>query len=1230
EDGEEDLMALVADHLSALEDESGTSEADCDLEAPSKPSEGQKDDDNTPEPEVKKPVREPQPWLQPGFNIPPSPYDHVPELRDYMFESKGLIIDDSASRQHKLQCCRPCYSALRKGDTPTCALANRTYLGEVPDELRDLTLVEENMIARCRTRIVTMRMKEERAVDDKKRKPGGLDQMGFKGHVIVFPQYPAQVSHMLPPSLDEMSKYVCVIFVGERKPSKEWFNKNAAPLAIRPSKVRAALKWLKIHNPLFKHIVINHELLDSLPPESILPVPIQCVNNEDEANRLVDGYDPLRKLPVEDEEPDADAGPSEKQGNETVPKRITEKDFEKVVIANVASNATPNDLRTAALNHIKYRTGGYLEIRHEKGFRHEMLMNTAMKMKNQMYRGMARNFTEVSASAVAAVSSRIAKGDTVTWRNASEKKVLDLMRHARIITGRVQGSAEAKKHRRNEIKALIIDKGPPSYYITINPADLYHLLVQLSSGREQDIDDLCERDMIAEGGTWNQYKQLVADPFMGAKFFNRFMEAVIKGLLGYDPSKSEPSEGVLGVVKGYYGCVEAQARGSLHCHMLIWVEGSLNPNELRSKLDQDVPFRARLIEYLDDLISNAIPELISQKPVSVRSDRQGKKRYAARVKRQVKEEHQDEGSFRVHRRADLRNLVRDCQVHGHTGSCYKHCKKGEPKICRYELEESNTEMVSTYNPETGELTLRHLDGLVNNYNSTMLEAIRCNMDIKFISSGASAKAMMYYITDYITKSQLKTQVAYDAVELTIKQLSEANYNEKVGDARAQKVLNSCAYRLTSHQELSGQEVAMYLLGHEDHYTSHKFRPFFWGSFEGLIDKQLPSPECYVTAHKSTGPTATEEEQRNQESGDDSERDASEPEAEDSDVVTEDPIEQPEEVLIAHGRKKDGSLIGHTNQAYDYRHRSPKLDSVCVWDFVAQVDRVSKSSQSRVKIALDEEESELEDFNDGSYNPGTMGNHLLDNTDRKRPRVTFSKSHLNHSSQVHVVRKPTDRYVPVPIGTLPRRDRLETVEKHARLMLILFKPWRQVQDLRRSFNSWSAAYHDFLENNCSQRFVRYIDNMQILHESRDSRDDHFDKRRAAWRIRPTVTSSRNREGIQDVDDSFGGDSTPEQILEHLKAVEDEHRRSKAKTREDGEMCLEYAKESGLFEEPQSATDQMDVELVDEATDIAMNPDGLESVWDGLYTHKRQDWLSSFSGADRPHEVTPMHPTSDPTH
>lgn len=87
--------------------------------------------------------------------------------------------------------------------------------------------------------------------------------------------------------------------------------------------------------------------------------------------------------------------------------------------------------------------------------------------------------------------------------------------------------------------------------------------------------------------------------------------------------------------------------------------------------------------------------------------------------------------------------------------------------CWFDMHEANYRPISCFDTQTGELTLRCMDGLVNNFNETILDCIRYNMDIKFVGSGASTKAILYYITDYITKSQLKTHVACAALELAI-------------------------------------------------------------------------------------------------------------------------------------------------------------------------------------------------------------------------------------------------------------------------------------------------------------------------------------------------------------------------------------------------------------------------------------------------------------------------------
>jgi hypothetical protein len=89
------------------------------------------------------------------------------------------------------------------------------------------------------------------------------------------------------------------------------------------------------------------------------------------------------------------------------------------------------------------------------------------------------------------------------------------------------------------------------------------------------------------------------------------MKAFIKCLLQFEGKGTDLHKGILGPVSVYYRCVEAQGRGTLHCHMLIWLEGGLNPNEIKDHILQndEQTFKDCLLQYLKDTISTCIPDL---------------------------------------------------------------------------------------------------------------------------------------------------------------------------------------------------------------------------------------------------------------------------------------------------------------------------------------------------------------------------------------------------------------------------------------------------------------------------------------------------------------------------------------------------------------------------------------------------------------------------------------------
>ncbi|KAG1848878.1 hypothetical protein F4604DRAFT_1593737, partial [Suillus subluteus] len=277
-----------------------------------------------------------------------------------------------------------------------------------------------------------------------------------------------------------------------------------------------------------------------------------------------------------------------------------------------------------------------------------------------------------------------------------------------------------------------------------------------------------------------------------------------------------------------------------HCHMLIWLEGGLNPNEIKDRILQKDKqnFKDHLLRYLEDTISTCIPEL-SEEHVSMPSQT-----VHPCSTRGVNFEKTENDLLETMRKKDMHLLAKKCQTHRHSKTCWKYWRgPPKPKECRFNLDEKNVHPISFTDPDTGEITLKCLDGLVNHFNMSILEAMRCNMDIKFIGSGPAAKVILYYITDYITKSQLKTHVALAAMETAVHKLEAYNPNDDDCTLRAKKMLQKCAHSMISHQELSAQQVCLYLMDFEDHFTSHEYRHLYWTNFESFIEKCSPSPEC---------------------------------------------------------------------------------------------------------------------------------------------------------------------------------------------------------------------------------------------------------------------------------------------------------------------------------------------------------------------------------------------------
>ena len=1235
-------------------------------------------------------------WIDPQCVGPVFDTPHE-VLRDVLVAREGVVMSDR--RAAALRFCGLCWRCLRKGSTPDLSLANHLFLGDVPVELRGLTVVEEAMISRCRAKswIIQLREVEGSSVPNAQR--------GMRGHIIVFPQDPERVVNLLPPPIEDIITPICVIFVGSSPPSKEWLRMHARPLIVRKERVFAALLWLQAHNPFYKDVRINRGALQSLDDEDVLPVPLEVIPPSFRSDSLTARYDTALQ-----------SHRSSQRGGSGVSEAVDV--FETVIVANVDPDAPSHVLRAAAMEHIAKMGKGYVQVPHgarpvgdinnpaffpliyptlfpyglgapeEYNRRHRVslkrhvkhwlelsdprfqthysfiftvfnvlqkrsiLLHSSLKINRGLFDTFRSDFAKVSPSAVHAVAERLVGGDHTTCFTGEEKRVRELLKQVSHVTTRVQGSSSSRVLMRNEIRALMIEKGLPSFYVTTNPADVYSPIVKFMSGGEFDLDAMLPEDV---PDFWSQSILVAKNPVVASRFFHLLMTAFIRAVLCYDGDLSDASrdsiEGILGPVSAYYGCVEAQGRGSEHTHWLIWLSDSLNSDQIKQRvLGGDIEFRDRLVAFLDDTISSSIPE----DPLP-EIDIPSSVHHPCSVRGPPLVGNDDDPGVLQKRKKDVHHLATACQVHRHTATCFKYWKgPPEPRECRFGLDEKNFVGRSSVDEETGDLHLRYMDGMVNRYNETILECLRCNMDIQFVGTGRSAKAVLYYITDYITKTQLKAHVAYSALDVAVRKLGD--YDPSVDDLRlrAKRLLQKCAHSMISHQELSAQQVCSYLLEHGDHHTSHSYQNLYWISFEGVVERELPSPECYqqvpvsqpeVGDDQSMGSDDDSESEQVDASSDQSAGSEDDSESEVSDDPVEDTVPSAEDYMI--GTDGDGNLVPHTNQVDDYRYRPCELGRVCLWDFCAQVDKILKRSRrSAVLDGTDTEpsgsdcsESEV-DVLPPSLDSFRTRDDVLKDCSYRRPSFPFLSHHVEHRTRQARVRHPQKRYVPVPIGPgLPRGDRDETKARHARLMLILFKPWQCTLDLRGNCNSWTDAYDAWVDDQagtfpCHRKLV---DNIQAIQECKDVRDDDMARHRqrggktSERHVPPMIVAGGHDEHLLSLDDG-GDDGARMQLLTSLEESRTWQRLLQQNTSLE---CVHHLEQSGRFDLVSIASDEQQARLVDPCNehDISGSLQTLEDEWEAAYCERLERsrrWLlaeepyppdgASLSGDARPEVCT----------
>ena len=155
--------------------------------------------------------------------------------------------------------CIECWSSLAKEKVPKFSPANKIRTGNVPDQLQNLTIPEQRLIALYQHNSCIVKLHSSFHSTN-------TAQSALKGNCISFPQDVINIATILPLELDDLCDSLKIIFVGCRTPLKHQL-KNI--LTVRKTKVLEALQWLNQNNPLYQYITINQSTINKLPEDDV-------------------------------------------------------------------------------------------------------------------------------------------------------------------------------------------------------------------------------------------------------------------------------------------------------------------------------------------------------------------------------------------------------------------------------------------------------------------------------------------------------------------------------------------------------------------------------------------------------------------------------------------------------------------------------------------------------------------------------------------------------------------------------------------------------------------------------------------------------------------------------------------------------------------------------------------------------------------------------------------------
>jgi hypothetical protein len=631
-------------------------------------------------------------------------------------------------------------------------LANDLYTGETPIELKDLTSIEQVLIALARVKCNIYKINTYSS--------GNV--LKFRGNIITFPQTPIKLLDILPniPTAETIQ----ILFIGTQRPKifdlKKLFN-------VRRDKVKTAIEWLIKNNHLYKNCRLSNINLLEIPidgvPQFIIEQ-IEIVPSDDTYFQAPKSYTMINSNSCEIMETDPGTNIELDSYGLFETTEAIKLDFMDTLLLvkqkmnqganniklikniitiphgeNPLSEINNPDLLISSFPHLfPYAIGGFyfperktklsarehinylfqiedLRYQHDKSFKHvifnqiqraEARKQIFLMLKRKDFRYFVNEFKFLTIQTLESQADNYRKTGKID-SNSIISKMFSKVHSASV---HVQGSKASLFNRRLDLKSYIIKFGTPMFYITINPADVHNPLMLFLANEPITLSSCSIQNAFLR---MNIVKR---NPIAQAKFFDLIIKTFISEVLCF--SINSEKEGILGKVDAYYGLIEAGDRGAQHAHFLQWIKTDLSLSEMGEKLKCE-NFHKLVCDWTDSLIKSDLDDFLETETI------QSNIHPCCRtlnldLTRPINE------LDRIYKIA-TREIVSVSQQH----KCSFTCKNDFTHACRFHFPQELVEK-TLIDIKTGKIDYKRSNPNINWFIPLIIVCVKCNIDTRIL------------------------------------------------------------------------------------------------------------------------------------------------------------------------------------------------------------------------------------------------------------------------------------------------------------------------------------------------------------------------------------------------------------------------------------------------------------------------------------------------------------------